>query len=164
MSLVRAWVEEVPRGAPSIHAAERRGEEEKRRRGEEEKRSRRENNSTWMTPLCNDASTHGLLGWKSSPFTRLDLVSNLVSWRVWRRERRRPEVRSNTLCWYNHRRQIRGRRTTGRKNAVIARVREPRFARGEELLPTGIARDGNVPWCWILFNAMLGMTQWENRP
>ena len=31
------------------------------------------------TPLCSDASTHGRLGWKARPLTRLDLVSNLVS-------------------------------------------------------------------------------------
>lgn len=32
-----------------------------------------------MTPLCNVAHIHGRTGWKARPFTRADLLSNLVS-------------------------------------------------------------------------------------
>jgi hypothetical protein len=32
-----------------------------------------------MTPLCRLARIHGRLGWKASPLTLGDLVSNLVS-------------------------------------------------------------------------------------
>lgn len=32
-----------------------------------------------MTPLCNDARSHRRLGWKESPLTRADLVSNLIN-------------------------------------------------------------------------------------
>jgi hypothetical protein len=34
---------------------------------------------TWITPLCSEARIHGRFGWKDRPFTRLLLVSNLVS-------------------------------------------------------------------------------------
>ena len=34
---------------------------------------------TWMTPECSDARIHGRFGWKDSPLTLLDFVSNLVS-------------------------------------------------------------------------------------
>jgi hypothetical protein len=33
----------------------------------------------WITPLCNEAQTQGRTGWKAKPFTRADLLSNLVN-------------------------------------------------------------------------------------
>jgi hypothetical protein len=34
---------------------------------------------SWITPLCNEAHTHGRTGWNAKPFTRADLDSNLVN-------------------------------------------------------------------------------------
>ena len=41
--------------------------------------NKNKNTYSWMTPLCNEAHTHGRTGWKAKPFTRADLDSNLVN-------------------------------------------------------------------------------------